>query len=100
MCMSVHYVLKYNNNTVIKTNKRTWIYLCISYLNCEYKPILRFKCFAIGKRDVFLNKFEDKNVANNVDRVKFMGTMTKWSVQKQTEEHETCKTKRRNKHLE
>jgi len=32
---------------------------------------------------------KEKNVVNNVDRVEFKETMTRWSVQKQTEQHKT-----------
>jgi len=43
--------------------------------------------FNINRRDL-----QRQNVAYNVDRVKFEGRMTKWPVQKQTEQHETRRT--------
>jgi len=35
---------------------------------------------------------------NECGQVKFMGTMTKWPVQKQTEHHKTRSKQRRNRH--
>ena len=41
--------------------------------------------------------FKEKNVVNNVERIVFMGNMTKWSVQKQTQQHKTRNITKRNK---
>ena len=40
--------------------------------------------------------FKEKTVVNNVD--KFMGTMTKWPVQKHTQHNKTRSIQRRNRH--
>jgi len=47
----------------------------------------------INGRDV-----QRKNAVNNVDKVKFMGTLTKWPVQKHTEHYKTRSIQRRDRH--
>jgi len=47
---------------------------------------------------LILEMFKE-NVANNIDRVKFKDSMTKWPVQnKHLKQHETRKTEIRNRH--
>ena len=48
-----------------------------------------FTPYLIISRNINLRDFQRKNVENNLDRVNFKGTMTKWSVQKHFEQHET-----------
>jgi len=62
-------------------------------------PPVRLPCFSSLYHE-FKRCSKKKNVANDVDRVKLQGAMTLWPVQKQTAQHETRKTTRRNRHLE
>ena len=51
---------------------------------------------------IILREFQRKNVVNKIDRIKCMGTKTKWPLQKQKRitQYETRKTTRRNRHFE
>ena len=61
----------------------------------SYKTADRFYLVAenINGRDV-----QRKKCCKQCGQVKFMGTMTKWPVQKHTEHHKTRSIQRRNRH--
>ena len=58
-----------------------------------YRPVSILSGVCINGRDV-----QRKKCCKQCGQVKFMGTMTKWSVQKHTEHHKTRSIQRRNRH--